>query len=171
MPRISPWLSEGIEPTTTCVNMCSTILSYEVTPASLPQNVGEPAGKCALLVRLKAGCFAVSASGSDMERKWWPRTELHRHLPIQSRMLLLIELRGDWGDQPDLHRHGRLHRAGCYFYNMVNIGEMVLPRGLAPRTYAFARRCADSYTSGAWKIGAPCRCCPGFCGMKNRCAS
>ena len=30
-----------------------------VGAASLPQNVGEPAGMCALLVRLKAGCFAV----------------------------------------------------------------------------------------------------------------
>jgi hypothetical protein len=29
--------------------------------------------------------------------------------------------------------------------------EMVLPRGLAPRTSAFAKRRADSYTSGAWK--------------------
>jgi len=48
--------------TRTRYHMLSHVLyrmSYEVTPFSLPQSVGEPAGMCALLGRLKAGCFAV----------------------------------------------------------------------------------------------------------------
>ena len=32
----------------------------------------------------------------DWSYEWWPRTDLHRHLPSQSRMLSLLELQGCW---------------------------------------------------------------------------
>lgn len=37
-----------------------------------------------------------------------------------------------WVDQRDLHPYGRLHRAGCCSYIMVNIGKMVAASGIAP---------------------------------------
>ncbi len=93
----------------------------------------------------------------------------------------------NWVDQRDLHPHGRLHRAGCYSYNMVNIGKWCSREDLPfDGLRALSERCAskrhlelppsqdgvhDSYTSGAGKNGTPCRCCPGFCGVKGRYAS
>ncbi len=43
----------------------------------------------------------------------------------------------------------------------------MLPRGLAPRATVFAEPCADSYTSGALKRNAPCRCCPGVLSLEG----
>ena len=36
---------------------------------------------------------------------------------------LQLSAHRNWGDQPDLHRHGRRHRARCYCYIMVTIGK------------------------------------------------
>ena len=46
--------------------------------------------------------------------------------------------------------------------------RMVLPRGLAPRTSAFAERRAELLHLGSLKNGAPCRCCPGARGLEDR---
>ena len=46
--------------------------------------------------------------------------------------------------------------------------KLVLPRGLAPRTFAFARRHAGLLHLGSWKTFASCRCCPGPCGLEDR---
>ena len=45
----------------------------------------------------------------------------------------LHHVRGkSWVDQRDSHPYGRLHRAGCYSYIMINIGKMVAVSGIAP---------------------------------------
>ena len=45
---------------------------------------------------------------------------------------------------------------------------MVLPRGLAPRTSAFAGRRAGLLHFGSFEKRAPCRCCPGARGLEDR---
>ena len=44
----------------------------------------------------------------------------------------------------------------------------MLPRGLAPRTFAFARRHAGLLHLGSFKTFASCRCCPGPSGLEDR---
>ena len=45
--------------------------------------------------------------------------------------------------------------------------KLVLPRGLAPRTFAFARRHAGLLHLGSFKTTS-CRCRPGPCGLEDR---
>ena len=46
--------------------------------------------------------------------------------------------------------------------------KLVLPRGLAPRPFAFARRHARLLHLGSFKTFASCRCCPGPSGLEDR---
>ena len=46
--------------------------------------------------------------------------------------------------------------------------KLVLPRGLAPRSFAFARRHARLLHLGSLKTFASCRCCPGPSGLEDR---
>ena len=66
-----------------------------------------------------------------------------------------------------LARHGPHYECGALLTSATEESEMVLPRGLAPRTSAFAERRA-SLTLRELENGAPCRCCPGACGLEDR---
>lgn len=84
---------------------------------------GGPGRICTVTFRVKVGCSRCLSYRAD--RKWTRTPDLHRvnrfcRPTIRLFILCAIE---DWVDQPDLHRHCRLHRAGCYCYNMVNIGN------------------------------------------------
>ena len=46
--------------------------------------------------------------------------------------------------------------------------KLVLPRGLAPRPFAFARRHARLLHLGSLETLASCRCCPGPSGLEDR---
>ena len=45
--------------------------------------------------------------------------------------------------------------------------KVVLPRGLAPRTSAFAERRAELLHFGSFEKRAPCRCCPGAVSLEE----
>ena len=69
--------------------------------------------------------------------------------------------------RPALPRHGLLYERSALLNSATEEFEMVLPRGLAPRSSAFAERRA-SLTLRELENGAPCRCCPGACGLEDR---
>ena len=71
-----------------------------------------PVGTCTLLARVKAGSFAVKASDPE---NWCSRQDFRPQPPRSKRGALYLELRELWK-------------------------TLVLPRGLAPRTSAFAGR-------------------------------
>gem|GEM_PF-2521599 len=77
---------------------------------------------------------------------------------------------GSWVDQRDLHPHCGLHRAGCYCYIMINIGNGA-PARTCTSNLRLRRAACRTLTLRELENGTPCRCCPGFCGVKGRYAS
>ena len=54
-----------------------------------------------------------------------------------------------WGDQRDSHPHSGLHRAGCYYYIMVTIGNWYSREDLHLEPPPSQGGVHGSYTSGA----------------------
>ena len=75
--------------------------------------------------------------------------------------------------RPALPRHGLLYERSALLTSATEESEMVLPRGLAPRTSAFAERRAELLHFGSFELdrvedSAPCRCRPGARGLEDR---
>ena len=100
---------------------------------------GRAPGKGGFAIR-RLVCFGIARFGKWGDRRVLPPFgDLHRiecwllHHGLRLKVIL----------RPALPRHGPHYECGALLTSATEESEMVLPRGLAPRTSAFAKRNAE----------------------------